>query len=241
MKFFIVSDIHSFFTEFQVALQAAGFDENDENHTLVVLGDLLDRGPDPLKCLQFVNRLPRKILIRGNHEDLLEELIARQAFKAHDYHNGTAETVLHLSPTCDIPNACLELENHVELQTYLKSLVDFYELPNAVFVHGWIPLEENWQDGNWEDARWHNGMSCWNTGSKLAGKTIYCGHFHTSWGHHFLHSDGMEWPNLRSTNPDHRYANFDPFIDDGICAIDACTAFSHKVNCVILDVPVNII
>ena len=30
-------------------------------------------------------------------------------------------------------------------------------------------------------------------------------------------------------------ADFSPFIDDGIIALDACTAYSGFVNCVVID------
>lgn len=91
-KYFIVTDIHSFYDEMIKALNTAGFDINNPEHIFVSLGDLLDRGEKPLQCLQFVNNLPddRKILIRGNHEDLIEAAIARKDFKSNDYSNGTA-------------------------------------------------------------------------------------------------------------------------------------------------------
>ena len=77
MKYFCVSDVHSFYTETMRALKLAGFDETNPNHTFVSCGDLLDRGDESREILQFVNRLERKILIRGNHEDLMEEAIKR--------------------------------------------------------------------------------------------------------------------------------------------------------------------
>ena len=78
-------------------------------------------------------------------------------------------------------------------------------------------------------------MEAWHQGVKVDGKTIVCGHWHASFGHSKFHGDGVEFPNERSTNPEHRRANFDPFVDDGIIALDACTAYSHKVNCVVLE------
>ena len=74
MKYFVVSDIHSFFDEFKKAIDKAGFDPKDENHTLVICGDLFDRGRQPIELIRYLNHeVPRKILIRGNHEDLFED------------------------------------------------------------------------------------------------------------------------------------------------------------------------
>ena len=83
------------------ALNERGFDGENQDHIFVSLGDLLDRGPDPIKCLEFVNNLPknRKILIRGNHEDLMEEALERGEFWAHDIHNGTDITCLKIAST----------------------------------------------------------------------------------------------------------------------------------------------
>ena len=70
-------------------------------------------------------------------------------------------------------------------------------------------------------------MQEWKNGERIKGKTIVCGHFHTSWGHYYLHNIGSEWD--RST------ACFEPFEDKGIIALDACTAYTHKVNCLVFN------
>ena len=73
MKWFIFADVHGYYEELMNALNKKGFEIDNPNHGIISLGDLLDRGKEAVKCLQFVNSLPddRKILIRGNHEDLL--------------------------------------------------------------------------------------------------------------------------------------------------------------------------
>ena len=98
MKYFIFSDVHGFYDELMLAIDRAGFDKDNPEHIIVSLGDLLDRGTKPLQCLRFVNSLPsdRRILIRGNHEDLMEEVIARRESNQHDWHNGTIQTALDL-------------------------------------------------------------------------------------------------------------------------------------------------
>ena len=76
-------------------LSARGFDREDPDHVFVSLGDLTDRGPAPLECLEFVNSLPaeRKLLLRGNHEDMLEDCLAPESFSERDVYNGTMDTV----------------------------------------------------------------------------------------------------------------------------------------------------
>ena len=252
MKYFIVADVHGFYDELMKSLDEKGFEKNNQDHTFISLGDLLDRGRKPLECLKFVNSLERKILIRGNHEDLLEELLKRKQFLQHDVHNGTADTVFDLSTVTDCGDWGIkvfdDVANNADLKKYLSSVVDYAEVGDNVFVHGWIPCtfdnisgkyynvrKEGWRIGDWKKSRWYNGMEAWNQGMKIDGKTIFCGHWHTSYGHAKFEGDGVEFPNPRSTNPEHRRANFDPFVAEGIVAMDGCTAYTRKVNCYVLE------
>ena len=58
--YFICSDIHGFFDEWMKALKEAGFDKENSNHTLIVLGDIFDRGKQPLQIYEFLRNLPKK-------------------------------------------------------------------------------------------------------------------------------------------------------------------------------------
>lgn len=77
-------------------------------------------------------------------------------------------------------------------------------------------------------------MKEWYYSVRIPGKTIVCGHYHTSWGHTYIHNVGVEFPeDYFTTFPgdfcDHKM-HTEPFVDEGIVALDACTAYSHKVN-----------
>lgn len=240
-KIFVVSDVHSYYDEMLAALNKQGFNRNDPDHIFVSLGDLLDRGPAPLKCLTFVNSLPidRKILIRGNHEDLLEECLSRRDFSMIDIHNGTMDTVLSLAGSKgydlyqkDTHTFFSLVREKPILTEYLSVLRDYAEIGEYVFVHGWIPSRKkspgkDWRFGDWNRARWFNGMEKWKQGARLSNKTILCGHWHTSWGHSVLEKRGAEFG---------KKADFSPFIQPGIVALDACTDYSHQVNCFVIEI-----
>ena len=136
---------------------------------------------------------------------------------------------------------CLDAEyraySNIESCSIVKVPVEFSSLfeenNHVIFVHGWIPCEKvfkgiyeyipNWrEEGNWEDARWVCGFDAWNKGVVEPNKTIWCGHWHTSYGHAVYHNEGAEWEDL---------AIFTPFEDVGIVGMDACTAYSGFVNC----------
>lgn len=101
MKYFIVSDTHSFYFELMASLKTAGFDKKNKTHTLVVLGDLFDRGPDTLKLYKFLMSIPKKrcILVRGNHELLYKDLLKKDYPESHDFSNGTVNTFCQIART----------------------------------------------------------------------------------------------------------------------------------------------
>ena len=237
MTYFIIADVHGFYSAMIKALKQAGFDKRNKNHTLVVLGDLFDRGFQPIECLDYVMSIPKKrrILIRGNHEDLLEDCIKRRYFFEQDIQNRTQSTVYLMGNDClrrypelpDIQNLGTfdRCERHTLLQKYLSECADYAEIGDDIFVHSWIPTENfsdgNWRSGDWKMARWVNPFEQWNAGLVPEGKTIYCGHWHTSWANHYYHNKGEQFG---------IFADFSPFVDKGIVGLDACTAYTFRVN-----------
>ena len=148
-KYYVLTDIHGFYKEMIEALGKENFDISNDNHILVSCGDIFDRGRDPIKCLEFVNSLPenRKVLIRGNHEDLIEDCLNRNEFLHHDYHNGTVETVVALGNMVGSSDDALSVFANAKrnplLAKYLGTLVDYAEIGNYIFVPGWIPCFRN--------------------------------------------------------------------------------------------------
>ena len=238
--YFVISDIHSFYNEMINALNKAGYDKENKNHVLISLGDLFDRGPDSIKCLNFINSIPtdRKICIKGNHEDLLEEVLDRGYFKEHDYHNHTNDTIHQLTAIENEEKAIDRCKELVSLKCYLDSCIDYFETDKYVFVHGWIPFNDNWRKGIWSTARWHCCFDAWNYGIIVPNKTIVAGHWHTSYGHSKYHHYGNEfeeewiriWNKLYPNNQIKNTACFDIFRDEGIIAVDGCVAYSKQVN-----------
>lgn len=93
-KYFFVSDIHSFYTPLKKALKRKCFDINNQDHILVVLGDVFDRGNETLELYKFLKSIPddRLVLIKGNHELLYEEVLGLKSPDKGDFKNGTVST-----------------------------------------------------------------------------------------------------------------------------------------------------
>ena len=247
-KLFCVSDIHGFYDELIEALNKAGFDENNEQHYLVVCGDCFDRGSQPVEVMRYLSSLPRKILVKGNHESLFQELCERGYPGSHDYSNGTYDSV------CEFGNAglgnsfdeCCMVAYHIT-KNFIDSMVDYFETKNYIFVHGWIPVickdglpmhyrrnrkfefAPSWRyshHSEWEQARWLNGIDMAKNGFVEPNKTIVCGHWHCSYGHM------IDRHTIDEFGP---YAIWEPYYGNGVIAIDRCTAHTGKVNVLVLE------
>ncbi len=60
-----MSDIHGEYDKFMEILEMIDFSDDD---TLYILGDILDRGPHPIKTLLKVMEMPNVFTLLGNHE-----------------------------------------------------------------------------------------------------------------------------------------------------------------------------
>ena len=251
-KYFVTSDVHSFMNELMVALEEKGFVKDNPDHVLCVCGDLFDRGTQPRQLFEFVKELKaqdRLIYVRGNHEDLLFDCVYEigcgKIPGQHHFHNGTVETICRLcgqsewiiyDPTWR--DKILELMQPV-LNFISDNCVDYAEIGDYILVHGWIPCYKGLDDfrnatkEDWCRARWNNGMEMWkNRRCRISGKTVVCGHYHCSWGWSHLRLERKEFP---QTNRKDWEKSFEPFIDDGIMAIDACTAYSGLCNVIVIE------
>lgn len=239
MKYFVSADIHGFYDEWMQALKEKGFDINNPNHKIIICGDTLDRGRQPKQIIDFIlSNKDKIVLIRGNHEDLMEEMILRNNSTAMDLSNGTAYTIVDLYPEWQISEFDLsKIARKTRLQELLDLCVDYFETDHYIFVHGWIPIiencylyDENWKNARkerWQKARWTNPVEMYKYEIYEPNKTIVCGHWHCS----------ALWQEL---NPEQyeefgAKANFEPFITDKMIALDACTTYSKKVNVFVIN------
>ena len=240
--YFCVADVHSFYTEMRRALSEQDYDENNPSHIFVSLGDLFDRGPESKECLEFVNSIPneRKILIRGNHEILMRQMVFGGNWpRGIDKHNGTWKTACDITGV-DKAEVMEKMRKNSEFWKYYHDTEYYRIVGDFVLTHAWVPCKrigyngsvkavpiENWDnedDCDWDNYyTWANGMNLWQLGARVESKTVICGHWNTSWG----------WKNIRHKCVDlyDGDAIHEPFIDDGIVALDACTVVSKKVNC----------
>lgn len=245
MKYFVVSDIHGYYDQLIKALKTAGFDKDNPDHCLVSCGDHFDRGMKPVQVMRFLRSLPRKVLVKGNHEQLLVDLCERGYPKQHDFHNGTVTTVRAFSSKDDdFSESCQRTLSRTE--PFLSEMVNYFETDHYIFVHSWIPtfcqyskpahhikgriceFLPDWRNGSeedWNNAMWENPFQMAKQGLNQTGKTIVFGHWGTD----------EAWAEAENRNVYGADAKFEPYYGDGFVAIDACTALSNTVNCVVIE------
>ena len=272
LKYFIISDIHSFYSLTIKALKDKGYDEDNPNHMLIICGDIFDRGDESYEMFMWLKKLKMKnkvILIKGNHEDLLIDLYNRKNIQSNDIHNKTVKTMVDIYNKIKKTNygiydlifnynilyEVLKLLEDIGLIDFIKDFINFYVINSYIFVHGFLPtyvemnpdvnnpfiesIKKNWRQASekeWEEARWTNGQEkVLYDGLKLNDKTIVCGHWHTSYGH-LRQQDTKKYTRYYNDDEFSENALFDIFETEGLIAIDACTAYSKKVNVLVIEI-----
>lgn len=235
IKFFCFSDVHSHYTYLKKALDDAGFDPNNTNHWAISCGDELDRGDESKEVVEFLLSLPRKIIVRGNHTDLVFDCIKRGFPLYHDYSNGTVKTIADISGIKsleDFKKGCDIVAKKIQPLTDI--MVDYFETKNYVFTHSTLPirkdglLDPNWRRASakrWSDARWGNPFHSAEQGIVPKNKKLVFGHWHTS----------RAWSELKDTPEHGKGAIYDIFETDKYIGLDACTVLSKKVNVKIIE------
>ena len=73
---YIISDIHGCYEEYRELLAKINFSKDDE---LYVLGDAMDRGPEPIKVIQDIMMRPNITYIIGNHDYIMLKIMKKLA------------------------------------------------------------------------------------------------------------------------------------------------------------------
>lgn len=239
MKIFVIADVHGFYDEMKCALDKAGFDPNNDNHLLISLGDIVDRGPKPVETLEYLMGLKNKILVKGNHEELAEDMMRTGRYGGHDVSNGTFDTFRIFAAHCkgyaisrelavfDWDSVNMYIKHYSLWRQYLRECVNYFETENYVFVHGWIPSGvKDWRrdstERDWFHAKWaRSPFMVANEYFDPEGKKIICGHWSATDFHTMFGGETKE--------------NHTPFYHDRFIACDACTVRSGFCNVVIIE------
>lgn len=68
MATYVLSDVHGQYDYYKDVLKQIDFKEDDQ---LYIIGDIIDRGPEPIKLIQEIINKTNITFLLGNHEDLM--------------------------------------------------------------------------------------------------------------------------------------------------------------------------
>ena len=156
--FDIIGDVHGCFAELELLLKELGYRKSAEaaeggsagivhpqGRSLVFVGDLIDRGPDPVGVLRLVMALSKAGTARcviGNHDDKLRrKLIGRNVQMLH----GLAETYAQLQKQ---PAAFRE-----EVKQFLAGLPSHVLLDSGNLVVAHAGLRHDWHGQDFSAVR----------------------------------------------------------------------------------------
>ncbi|MBQ9116427.1 MAG: metallophosphoesterase [Clostridia bacterium] len=237
---FVTTDIHGHATELKEALKEAGFRRDNPDHLLVVCGDYFDRGTENRAVYTYLDGLKNKILIRGNHDHSLENVLLNGKLTITDHMNGMERTIKEFFRGDYIPEFNFiytdeTTDGYKDLNGFLGEMRDYFETENYVFTHGWLPMDVNigtleanirpdWRYETpkaWKDASWTEWQKVYPYRPLLEGKTIVVGHRSTEYGSMF--------------DPNREKKCSLPFYGEGMIALDALTVVSKRVNVIVIE------
>lgn len=202
--FFVMSDIHGCHDEMLEALTHW----NRETETLIVLGDLIDRGPDSKLVVQTLMQLKKEhpenvIVLSGNHDEMLVSWLLKTdvedlAFYYTETHTETLKSFFgnddagrkKFRKSSRQQRAMHMLHNFKPELQFLAGLSLFHETDHCIFVHAGINLEIPEWHTDTKSMRWIRNPFIFS--KKVAPKRVFFGHTPTE----FIRDDkrnSSEW------------------------------------------------
>jgi len=158
-KIWAIGDPHGCYDEFMLLfkkLKEAGL--NFETDTVVVLGDLIDRGPKSKEvieqCIKWSNKYKNFVCLHGNHENLmLDALIGKgQIYHSYDlwWMQGGRETFESYLPEdrTIYEKAITQVMDVIPTEhiDWLRTRPYYFDSENYFFVHAGIPKKTSLKD-----------------------------------------------------------------------------------------------
>jgi serine/threonine protein phosphatase 1 len=185
MKTFVVGDIHGRCAQLHNLLETLPRDESVD--TLVLLGDLIDRGPDVPGCVEYVLDLcaanpERVICLRGNHEQMLLDFLDGNNLIWMESSTGSdrtfaqyTEAPLAIRSEADFEAArdLLAQKVPVEQIAFFRSLPMYHEDDFAIYVHAGLEDGKHPSESSAQSLLWTRDMTFYKN---YRGKPCVFGH-----------------------------------------------------------------
>lgn len=121
MAHYLMSDLHGEADRFHAMLKKTGFSKED---ILIIMGDVIDRGPDGIELLLEIMDMPNVIMLLGNHEYMMLQYLSPSATGTEIRRwnrNGNAPTLAaYLKQKAKVQHRIISylrvLPTHIELE-----------------------------------------------------------------------------------------------------------------------------
>ncbi|REJ88625.1 MAG: serine/threonine protein phosphatase [Planctomycetota bacterium] len=161
-----IGDIHGCSAALDVLLRELSLTATD---TVIVLGDVVDRGPDTKGCIDRLLELKheaRFLHIMGNHEEMMLDAYVGGPWANAWLRYGGQEMLDSYGGSFDaIP------EEHLD---FIRSGMDFFATGNAIFAHAAINPAQTMEQQTVHFLRWNRIVG--NEPPHVSGRPIVCGH-----------------------------------------------------------------
>lgn len=183
--YFVIGDIHGCYEEMKEILKHW----NKDKQQLVLLGDLIDRGPDSLACVQLAMKLVKEynaIVLGGNHEELFSEWLDMEKdldFYYMDIFDNTIRSLLYREKNVLLKRTKEEISSRIktlypEVLEFMANRPLYYETDKLLFAHAGCNLTPDWKEDAEKDCLWIRSPFIY--GENKTGKVIVFGHTPTS-------------------------------------------------------------
>lgn len=132
---YVMSDLHGRYDKFLKMLELINFSKEDE---LYILGDIFDRGEEPIKILEYIWSSKNIFLIKGNHEYMFEKFYEDASNLNLWFSNGGKNTYFNL-----IDKGQDFMDN---VYRYIKRLPLILTIDNYILTHAGLYLPDNYLD-----------------------------------------------------------------------------------------------
>ncbi|MEZ6065242.1 MAG: metallophosphoesterase family protein [Planctomycetaceae bacterium] len=136
---------------------------------LVLLGDIIDRGPNPRGCIDYILQLRERVptvYLKGNHEEMfLEAMYGGSWSSTWPNYGGREMLESYGGGFSAIP---------VRHQDFIRNGKDFWQSETHLFVHGNVRAHVEVDEESAQVLRWDRFDP--NQPRHVSGKRVICGH-----------------------------------------------------------------
>lgn len=167
-RVYAIGDIHGRLDLFNALTKAIEKDDRKSGKaktTVILLGDLIDRGPDSAGVVKAARELQDRRTVRyliGNHEEMFLDAFKSVTIMRHFLKHGGRETILSYgvsvkkfndTSTEELQKLMKELVPKSD-RTFIKGFEEMIEIGDYLFVHAGIDPERSLDDQRKRDTRW---------------------------------------------------------------------------------------